>query len=161
MSHTRPFTPATHPRTPVLGNDLSYAILLQLKDALPRIEMELGRFKDSIPRIETELGRVKDSIPRIETELKHLRNLAEATKQDVDALKTWKTLVIGGAAVLGILFGLYKATAASVHVSFGTSPPVEEVSVTPRASQKITRSSHSDSVPRLPPIAVAASTSLG
>ena len=144
MGKTRPFKPSINPRAPALSGDLSYAILLQLKDALPRIEMELGRFRDSIPRIETELGRVKDSIPRIETELgqvknsipgietelKHIRNLAEATRDDVDGLKTWKTLFIGGAAVLGILFGLYKATAASVHLSFGGSRSVAEISAT-------------------------------
>jgi hypothetical protein len=149
MSQTRTLKPSITTFAPAPGGDLSYAILLQLKDALPRIEVELSRFKDSVPRIEMELGRVKDSIPRIETELKHLRGLAEATREDVDSLKAWKTLILGGAAVLGILFGLYKATAASVHVSFGEAP------------QKITRSSHSDNVPRLPPIAVAASTSLG
>ncbi|MGA7439484.1 MAG: hypothetical protein WBW32_15300 [Luteibacter sp.] len=129
MSQTRTFKPSIDARAPVLSSDLSSAILFQLKDALPRIETELSRLKDAIPRIETELSKLKDATPRIETELKHLRKLAEATRQDVDALKTWKTLVLGGAAVLGILLGLYKATAASVHVIFGESPPVAVVSV--------------------------------
>lgn len=109
MSHARSYTPPVNAQRPIMSSDLSSAILFQLKDALPRIE--------------AELSKLKDSIPRIETELKHLRNLAEATRHDVDSLKTWKTLVLGGAAVLGLMLGVYRATAASVHVTFGESPP--------------------------------------
>lgn len=91
------------PRAPALSDDLATSILLQIKDAMPRIE----------------------------TELKHVRRLAEATRKDVEDLKTWRTLVLGGAAALGILFGLYKATAGSVHVTFGNPTPTATLSSTP------------------------------
>lgn len=87
---------SANPRSPFLNDNMAASILLQLKDA----------------------------IPRIETELKYLTNLAAATKKDVDDLKTWKTLILGGAGLLAILFGLYKAASGSVHVTFGDSPPV-------------------------------------
>lgn len=69
------------------------------------------------------LIQMKDAIARIETELAHLTKVAEATRKDVDDLKTWKALVLGGAAVLGLLFGLYKAMAGTVHVGLGAAAP--------------------------------------
>jgi hypothetical protein len=69
------------------------------------------------------LIQMKDAIARIETELAHLTKVAEATRKDVDDLKTWKALVLGGAAVLGLLFGLYKTMAGTVHVGLGTASP--------------------------------------
>lgn len=86
---------STNPRAPLLNGDMASTILLQ----------------------------IKDSIPRIETELKHLKEMAQATKKDVEDLKTWKTLILGAAGLLAVLFGLYKAVSGSVHVTFGDAPP--------------------------------------
>ncbi|KJV37138.1 hypothetical protein VI08_01000 [Luteibacter yeojuensis] len=90
-----PHQASTAPRPHTLGDELTTSILLQIKDA----------------------------VPRIETELQHLRRLAEATRKDVNDLKTWRSLVLGGVAVLGLLFGLYRAMAGSVHVTYGHPSP--------------------------------------
>ncbi|WP_036114951.1 MULTISPECIES: hypothetical protein [Luteibacter] len=73
------------------------------------------------------LLQIKDAIPRIETELRYLTDLAAATKKDVDDLKTWKSLILGGAGLLAMLFGLYKAASGSIHVTFGDTPPVAAI----------------------------------
>lgn len=95
----------------------------RLEEGQKRLEERQTNLETKVDLLDANVHQLKGSIPRIEAELKHLKGLAEATKKDVDELKTWKTLLIGGAGVLAILFGIYEAVSGSVHVTFGEAPP--------------------------------------
>lgn len=102
----------------------------RLEEGQKRLEERQTKLETKVDLLDANVHQLKGSIPRIEAELKHLKGLAEATKKDVDELKTWKTLLIGGAGVLAILFGIYEAVSGSVHVTFGEAPPA---AMTPHA----------------------------
>ncbi|UPG96141.1 hypothetical protein [Luteibacter aegosomatissinici] len=105
------------------GRDMRKSRMFNQAEARPPKNTSIGGAAlaqgDAVPS--PLLLQMNEAIVRIETELAHLTKVAEATRKDVDDLKTWKTLVLGGATVIGLLFALYKALAGTIHVGFGVS----------------------------------------
>lgn len=69
----------------------------------------------------------KVAMAKIETKLDSLKSSVDGTKQKVDDLVRWKTLILGGAVVLGAV----SAMAWGAYVKFG-----DRISIAPAPGQQ-------------------------
>jgi hypothetical protein len=61
-------------------------------------------------------------VTELKIEVKHLTTATESLKAKVESLVTWKNAVFGGAAVLAILWGIFKGLAGYVHFGSKAEP---------------------------------------
>lgn len=87
-------------------------------------------FVEAVMQLQTTLHQMnadhKVSTAKLESKIDHLTGAVDSTKTKVDDLVRWKTLILGGAAVLGfVMAGVF-----SLYIKFG-----DRISVAPAPMQ--------------------------
>jgi hypothetical protein len=97
------------------GGDVAMAVLREIQSDLREMRSDLSEMRRDVTELKVGVTELRVDVKHLTTTTESIERRVEIVERKVEVMVNWKFAVFGGAAVLAVLWGIFKALAGYVH----------------------------------------------